>query len=417
MELPPILTTLTPTEWLPAPEWMNVHYLLRAERCPRSAALRHARYATIWERPGYPDKPSIAAASGIVIHSAIGRLITELARRGCTSSSDATFCAILREFGGYSAVIADAINDVVNGLVMNPRFQPIREFFVATLRNRIPVFREGIQLQLSRLKWAALSPPLQGSHEHAPRRPRHPLAPGSHFEVELRDPLLKWKGVADLVEFAPSHCAITDFKSGGPSDDHLFQIRVYALLWLDDSELNSGAVPVTRLTLSYSSEQQEVQFSEADQIFLRSELQARTKAVRDEICGPRSKAVLSGEVCPRCDVRQLCDEYWTSARLRPEPQNGSDAQFEDAQLVLISKKGESTWLAEVQIANHISVHAELLLRWSSDHLQVLQNLKPGTIIRVMGALVSDAEGNSKVLACISNTDLIVFQGHNSDSQS
>ncbi len=46
----------------------------------------------------------------------------------------------------------------------------------------------------------------------------------------------------------------------GPSDDHVFQIRLYAILWLHDSELNPGAVPVTRLTLSYPPEQRDVEF-------------------------------------------------------------------------------------------------------------------------------------------------------------
>src|SRR5262249_25261105 len=214
LELLPIFTTLTPTEWLPAPEWMNVHYFVRAERCARSAALRYARYATIWDRNGYPDKPSIAAASGTVIHIAVAHLVTELARRGCTSTSDSTFCSALKELGGYSNVIADAISDVETALTLNPRFQPIRELFLATLRRRMPAFRESIQLQLSRLKWVAYSRAavLPDSHDHPRSKFRHPLGPGSHFEVEIRDPVLKWRGIADLLELTVSSCAITDLK-------------------------------------------------------------------------------------------------------------------------------------------------------------------------------------------------------------
>lgn len=397
-----------PTEWLPAPEWMNVHYFLRAETCPRSAALRHSQYDTIWDRHGYPDKPSIAAASGTVIHIAVARLITELAKKGCNSTSDVTFCTVLKAFGGYSAIIGDAINDVTTALATNPRFQPIHQLFVAKLRNRIPMFRESIQLQLSRLMWTAASPLSHGSHEHATSSLRHPLAAGSHFEVELREPLLKWKGIADLIELAPSGCGITDFKSGAPTADHEFQIRLYALLWLHDSELNPGALRVTRLTISYPSEQRDIEFSETDQASFRSELQVRTKAVRDAICGAASNAVLSGEVCPQCDVRQLCSEYWTSARPFLSVQNGSNAHFEDAQLLLRSRRGENTWLAEAQIASHIPVRAGVLLRWSSDQFQVLQQLKPGSLVRLTGALVSDAREEFAVLTCGINTDLIIL---------
>lgn len=410
LELPPILTTLAPTEWLRAPEWMNVHYFLRAEKCPRSAALRHSRYATIWDRNGYPDKPSIAAASGTVIHIAVARLVTELAIRGCTSTSDPIFCAILKELGGYSNVIADAISEVEAGLAKNPRFQPIRDFLAVTLRSRIPRFRENIQLQLSRLKWAAYSPtPVSPkSHEHVGSKLRHPLAPGSHFEVEIRDPILKWRGIADLIELTDSCCSITDFKSGSSSDDHVFQIRLYALLWLRDTELNPEALPASSLTLSYPSEQKDIDFQEADQTSFRSELQARTKLVRAAITGTSSKAVLSGDICPQCDVRQLCKEYWTSARPIPSQQNVSNCRFDDVQLLLKSKKGESTWLAEAQIASYLKIPAALLLRWSSEQFRIFEHLKPGTMIRLTGALLSDVHDEYPVLTCVANTDVIVL---------
>lgn len=410
MELSPIFSTTTPTEWLPAPEWMNVHYFLRAERCPRSAALRYSRYASLWNRNGYPDKPSIAAAAGTVVHMAVAKIATSLAKAGCTSVSDPRFSTILKDLGGYSTVIGNAITSLVTALTDNPRFHPLRESFAAALQNRIPQLRENVQLQLARLEWAVYSPALStAANDTAKSKGRYPLTSGSHFEVELRDPTLKWKGIADLVELEGSSCAITDFKNGAASDDHLFQLRVYALLWLRDSELNPHATPVGKLTVSYPAESRDVAFSQPDQASLRSALQNRTQAVRDAITGPTSRPILSSDVCPHCDVRQLCSEYWTMARPTVQAPTSLHNRFDDVQLILTSQKGESTWLANAQIASHLKVPAEVLLRWSSDQFRVLEALTPGSKVRLVGALLSDPQDESPVITCLANTDLLVLE--------
>ena len=85
VEISAVFTTLTPTEWQAPPEWMNFHYLVRAEQCPRSAALRHATYSQLWSRRDYPDKPSLAGLAGMVMHRAIARIIRALADGGVDS--------------------------------------------------------------------------------------------------------------------------------------------------------------------------------------------------------------------------------------------------------------------------------------------------------------------------------------------
>jgi hypothetical protein len=410
LEYSPIFVTIAPTEWLPAPEWMNVHYLLRAERCPRSAALRYANYEALWSRNGYPDKPSVAAASGIVIHTAVGKIATSLAKAGCMSSSDPRFCAILKQLGGYSAVIGAAISELETTLNANPRFTPMRESFIASLRKRLPQVRESIQMQLARLTWvahpSASATPAKGGTQSVRRLP---LPPGVHFEVELRDKTLKWRGIADLIELRASSCDITDFKSGVPSDDHLFQLRVYALLWLRDSEVNPRGIAVNRLTVSYPTEDRALTFSQPEQSSFSSALQSRTDSVRAAITGATSKAVLSTEVCPHCDVRLLCSEYWTTLRPSTPTFGAQDDHFDDVQLVLTSRKGENTWLAEVQIASHLEPAAQILLRWTLDEYRILEQLRPGTIIRLAGALLSEGHDESSILTCVATTDLLVVK--------
>lgn len=142
MEISAVFTTLTPTEWQAPPGWMNFHYLIRAEQCPRSAALRHATYSQLWSRGGYPDKPSLAALTGMVMHSAIARIIRALADSGVDSFQDPRSVAILKSLGGYSKVIAESVADVAKSLAGNPRFELVRTSSLARLNNRVPAIRE-----------------------------------------------------------------------------------------------------------------------------------------------------------------------------------------------------------------------------------------------------------------------------------
>ena len=123
MKIPAVFTTVTPTHWQAPPEWMNFHYLVRAEQCPRSAALRHATYSQLWNRRGYPDKPSLAALAGTVVHRAIARIVRALAASGIGSFEDPRSVAILKSLGGYSNVIAESVTDVFQSLAGNPRFE------------------------------------------------------------------------------------------------------------------------------------------------------------------------------------------------------------------------------------------------------------------------------------------------------
>jgi len=67
---------------------------------------------------------------------------------------------------------------------------------------------------------------------------RRPLANGAHPEVELRAKSIGWKGKADLLVVGDDACEITDFKTGAADEAHKFQVRVYAVLWRLDDQLN-----------------------------------------------------------------------------------------------------------------------------------------------------------------------------------
>ena len=254
MEISAVFTTVTPTQWQAPPEWMNFHYLVRAEQCARSAALRHATYSQLWNRRGYPDKPSLAALSGMVMHRAIARLIRALADSGIGSFEDPRSVAILKSLGGYSKVIGESVTDVFRSLTGNPRFDLVSSSSLSRLNSRLPSIREQVQLQLSRLKWKLQPPPVDPTEDSdidTVAGDRVPLEQGTHFEVELRHPGIKWRGFADLIELHDDFCIIEDFKSGEPSDDHLLQLQIYALLWSHDDELNPAKTAVDKLVISY----------------------------------------------------------------------------------------------------------------------------------------------------------------------
>jgi hypothetical protein len=412
MEISAVFTTLTPTEWQAPPEWMNFHYLVRAEQCPRSAALRHATYSQLWSRRGYPDKPSLAALAGMVMHKAIARIIRSLADSGVDSFQNPRSVAILKSLGGYSKVIAESVADVTKSLAGNPRFELVRPSSLARLNNRVPAIREQVQLQLSRLKWKLQPSAVDLADDFdsdAVANGRLPLEQGTHFEIELRHPGIKWRGFADLIELRDDFCTIEDFKSGEPSDDHLLQLQIYALLWSHDEELNPARTAAGRLVICYPNGDRIVPYNKKDSGKLAQELLFRTDAVRKAVSGPESQANLDAEQCPKCDVRHLCSEYWSGKR--PVNVGGDNAerfQLDDIQLTLRSRKGRNTWSAECQLSNHVQVGSPVLLRWTPQDCAVLDQLSPGSEVRLSGALISYSEdARLQIVSCSTATDLIL----------
>lgn len=414
MGLPPIFTVVSPSEWQPAPEWMNVHYLLRAERCPLSAALRYARYPELWNKNTYPDKPTLAALAGIVVHTAVARIVREFSESGCTSLDDPRCTAVLRALGGYTKILTKTIADLAKSLTGNPRFEIVREWTLNALYKRIPLLREHVQLQLGKISWSSrlLSPEqsarLHDRHNHSNARIK--LGKGVHFEVEVRYPKLSWRGIIDFLDVREQSCTIKDFKTGEVSDDHVLQLKIYALLWLHDEELNPTALPASQLAICYPGGEKEVNL-DPDLDELSASLSARAAKVRASITGATSQANINNDTCPNCDVRHLCSDYWSPNRHpKPAVTNGASAVTDDIQLELKTRKGERTWLAECLISNHFRPKTTLLLRWSSPNLELLEGLKSGMTLRLAGAMISrDDESGSGIVNCTTNTDVIAYE--------
>jgi hypothetical protein len=238
-----------PKAWPALPREVSVSTLSEIESCPRRWALNSAEYPELWGRRGYPPRLSVPSLTGSVIHLTLQTITKALARAGCDSLQHEDAVQVMRSLGGYTKVINNCIERILQRFASNPRASPMMEIAVRTLQSRIPEMRAQVQTLLGRIKLQKSSPlgvlPDQGG------RPRTPLGPGTYPELELRVPRIGWHGVADLLLLSNNSCSIVDFKTGEPDDSHRFQLRVYALLWSRDVDLNPAGRKVDRLTLSY----------------------------------------------------------------------------------------------------------------------------------------------------------------------
>ena len=75
---------------LPAPPgFWSYSSLKEIDACPRRYALARASYPDLWDGPGYPQAPTLAALFGDVVHGALETIVKALAASGCESATAA----------------------------------------------------------------------------------------------------------------------------------------------------------------------------------------------------------------------------------------------------------------------------------------------------------------------------------------
>jgi CRISPR/Cas system-associated exonuclease Cas4 (RecB family) len=318
---------------------------------------------------------------------------------------------VLREMGGYSLVISRITEAALINLQDNPRLGRQREVLHAAVRTHAPLIREQVQVLVSRMTWEAMDTsqramtPNLGSFS----RTRGALWPGLHFEAELKDATIKFRGIADSIEVGQIGCTITDFKTGTKSENHEFQLRVYALLWQKDSELNPTEKPATKLILSYPRADQSVPLpTESELVDLSKELKRRSEKVRAEIDNSSPKATLSIENCSRCQVRQLCTQYWTKDRQKASAVPTLDACFDDIEMVLGARRVETLWEAECSASSVIQQGSRILIRIPASETVAQQRFISGQRVRLTDALVSARDADELPLVNITAATEFLF---------
>lgn len=362
---------------------MSVSTLSELETCPRRWALSTAEYPQIWERTGYPRPLQLSALEGTVVHFSLQRITEAFVERGCLTLHDELAIGTLRELGGFTEVIRGSVDRALKAYEGNPRAAPRIQQVRDRLICRVPTLRSRIQRFLSGVHWESHAP--RRANLVAKRDTRQALQYGPHTEVELRAAALGWGGVADLLTLSAAACEVRDFKTGAWKEAHELQVRIYALLWWRDTDLNRAGRLANRLVLSYEDGDVEVPApGEAELEALENKLKNRTAAVLAELSEDPPEARPSQDNCQFCAVRHLCEEYW-----RWPGRRGGDAEslkdaFADIQVKLVSRHGQSSWDAVIESQEESTAGKAVLLRTAG----VRCDLRAAQRLRLLGVHLS-----------------------------
>lgn len=385
--------------WPVAPSTWSYSSLSDAEECPRRWMLTRARYPTIWEREGYPPRPNLAGLLGNVTHRALELILGALQARGCASVSGPCAVEALREIGGFSRLL-DTIAAELETLQRNPRAAERLASIRERLLREIPAVRERLQATISRTH---LYPPSDGPIVGTVTS-RGGLGRGSHAEVELRAQELRLMGRADLVTINDGGCGITDYKTGTPSERHAEQLRMYALLWSRDHEVNPDGMPIQSLVVAYATHDETLDRPSAGELeTLAGTLSERIAKAEDDLSHPPAPAYPAPEVCRNCSVRHLCDDYWLAARAAPAPEASSQAAaFVDCEAMIATRNGPRSWLLSLA-----GQPGRALLRTATE----TPRFAVGDSVRLLGLAISANEDSAEMILTMTQfSEVFVLSG-------
>jgi CRISPR/Cas system-associated exonuclease Cas4 (RecB family) len=382
---------------------MSYSSLRELEECPRRWALRRATYPEIWDRPGYPDLPSLPSLIGDVVHLSLEKTLRALVVRGCDSPRSACAVAVLRELGGYSAIVESAIQSKLEGLESNPRVRDRLPLYRSALSLKSPELRRRVQEVVTR---SALSP-RASAEQTGDGRGTRALLLGSFTELEVRAETLRWVGRVDLLSLTPTTCEIIDYKTGSEHEDHATQLRTYALLWLRDTVLNPFARVATRLVIAYPTHDVVVDVPTSEEVArLDTDLRSRTEAARQATQERPPQARPAADICSACSVRQVCVEYWRYLSSRDDlaPSVFEQPTFGDVEVIVNSRQGPKSW--KVSVTRGVSTPESVGGRLRTQDESAA--LSPGSCVRLLGVLIAwDEESELVLLTMTPSTE--VFQ--------
>ncbi|RJR44138.1 MAG: hypothetical protein C4576_13445 [Desulfobacteraceae bacterium] len=309
-----------------------------------------------------------------------------------TSMIDGSAVSVIRNMGGYTAIILNSLDQVLMTFKQNPRAVPVLEGIHRLLQGRVPILRSQVQKLLSHVH---LEPYMDMNCRHhsmpSGNNPRKPLGYGLHSEVKLRSPELGWIGIADLVDFSRTSCEIRDFKSGSPKKEHELQARIYALLWVRERDLNPNGRFADRLVISYPGCDVVVPVPMEEELgLLESELKKRTAKAFSDLAKDPPQARISPDKCVYCGVRHLCDEYWQShTQVSGYGQHGN-TQVADLQVKLTKRHGSKSWDAVLYSPSKLQTGRQILLR--TGDLQF--DMREGQRLRLLNVYLSNSQRES-----------------------
>jgi hypothetical protein len=301
--------------------------------------------------------------------------------------------------GGYSDVIEGEIEAVLKEKVStNPRMQEQATDLEADLWNSVGNLRAKVQRHITRLDM--IPTPTGGTtHDHhvaETGKPgvgrQKPLPEGVYTEQWVQAQSIGWGGYIDLLSIGNSHCEISDIKTGKAKETHADQVRLYALFWWLDDELNPEGRVADTLRLRYPSETREVPAPDETQLEdLRYQIKERGGKIGALIDESPPPAQPEQAHCSRCNVRHLCDAFWseeTQSRLA----GASTPNFADVELRLTHNAGPDIWHAQVLNGGHWCRGEDAILEVRKGP-ERFQNLDE---VRILGAQVLDEPERDRV---------------------
>jgi len=368
-----------PIEWPEKPSKMSYSQLLKIEACPYGWALSRAKYPDLWDKVGYPERPGVKTIIGSIVHLGVEIIIKNLKQNNCYSINDPNAFQIMKKLGGYSKLIENCTEKIISNHNDNPRFQRIKEFVLNTIWSKSEDVRENIQSILGRLQLQ----PISTTREHEVRDGSHrqPLGYGSYPEVKLEAISIGWQGIADLINISEKEIEIVDYKTGGLSENHNFQLQVYSLLWSRDIILNPNFRLANKLTLSYPKKDVQVPVPTSKGLeTIELELKDRTSDALNSIASGEPKAKPSQFRCPNCTIRHNCGYYWENlGEFKIESDEKNDVKFIDLEVTIIESRGPFSWNARVDFSNILKEGSNLLIIANNETI----DFKPRDCVRIL----------------------------------
>ena len=390
----------------PPPLW-SFSSLRDAGSCPRRYALAHASYPDLWDGRGYPRIPALAALFGDVVHGALDTIVKALVAADCESAQSPEAVTVLRQLGGYTAVIERAAEARLAALPGNPRLNDdSRHRIQRGLRNKVADARVQVQAFITNAVIAPGGKAHEAGTPAAGRAPgaavsgeRAPLSLGLHAEVTLTVPQLRLTGRVDLLRIAEPGAHITDYKTGAESPSHAEQLRLYALLWDLDRDTNPGRRPVAGLTAAYPGRDAAIPVpGEPELRDIEKQIAVSIGEADAELAATTPRAVPSAENCGNCQVRHLCDAYWST--VAPDPSDLPDEARFDCQGMVGTANGPRSWWLHVDGP----AQSKLLIQAPESGPE----LRPGHHVRILGLRI-DADPDSRVTVASMNALTEVFR--------
>src|SRR6202035_2642742 len=132
------------------PKTWSYSSLREATECPRRWMLSRATYPEIWNRWGYPPRPTLPSLMGDVVHGILEVLLRSFHDHGCTSLADPATVKVLKDLGGYTKLVERRIEKELETLGGNPRVADRLGPLQTALRVKVPEIRQRVQAVIAR---------------------------------------------------------------------------------------------------------------------------------------------------------------------------------------------------------------------------------------------------------------------------